>query len=145
MQAVSQKLKGLSPEIDFRSSLADAFMMAEGNFVGSAKQVSSNTPGSETIACITWLWYGNLGGPVISTLREWWAKLKVRLFDICRKSDNCIVPRKRVIPAEGRRLHKSNPKGETCTTLRSRLCMVIATGGDSDLTSCECLSAEPYA
>ena len=64
-----RKLKGLSPEIEIRSGLADAFMMAEGNFAGSVKQVSSNTPGSETIACITWLWYGNLGGPVNSTLR----------------------------------------------------------------------------
>ena len=39
-----RKLKGFSPEIEIRSGLADAFMMAEGNFVGSVKQVSSNPP-----------------------------------------------------------------------------------------------------
>ncbi len=38
-------MKGLSPEIDFRSGLADAFMVAEGKIAGIAKQVPATPRG----------------------------------------------------------------------------------------------------
>jgi hypothetical protein len=93
-QAESRKVEGIEPR-KRRDGKDDAVLGAEVN-TGTAvngKGVSTS-PGSETMACLTWGLHGNPGGPALSpqeggvcrTTEEGGRQMR------CRESDGPVVP-----------------------------------------------------